>query len=380
MLKIWVQLETNMKLTHKTKTLLTAFIYFIGLFLIAVCWWADKFFGEVTIAQVVYTLKYGIDGVLASDPIFYKRFIKWCFGIPVLATLLVLLLTAFLKKFSFYYRISKIVPFIILIAGLSNAIYQFSVFGFIKNYLTRSKHDYFKLNYVDPHQITFKAKEPKSLILIYVESLEKTYGDKNKFGHDLLKNLHRFNGLSFAHYEQMPGTGWTIAGMVSSQCGVPLKTLAIFNGNHQGHMFNNFLGNAECLSDILAKNGYRNIFMNGPDLDFAGTNKFLQDHHFHEMYGKKEWLATGYSEDDMNPWGLYDDDLFKEAKIKLTQLMQSKQRFNLTLLTVDMHGYYGHLSKTCKKNGANDFKGIVECTANQLGDFIEFVSEKGWLD
>jgi phosphoglycerol transferase len=368
-----INFPINMNQTSPiTKNLIKLIIYFMGLFLIALSVWTEKFFGSVTMDQALSTIKFGIKGALTADPVFYTRFIKWCLVMPAIATALMMLIEKLTTRLRKCYLV-------LLVIGLIDAGYQFSVLDYVKQF-SSVKTDYFKSNYIDPKQVIFKMHHPKSLVLIYVESLENSYSDKKIFDHDLLQSLHHLNGISFKNYTQMPGTGWTVAGIVSTQCGVPLKSITLFNGNNQGKMFNDFLGHAECLSDILAKNGYINIYMNGSALEFAGIDRFLKTHHYTEMVGRKEWLAKGIKQQEMNPWGLYDDDLFAQAKIKLTKLMQSKQHFNLTLVTIDTHGVTGHLSKTCKKQGYHDFAGIVECTANQLADFIHFVRDKGWLE
>ena len=58
---------------------------------------------------------------------------------------------------------------------------------------------------------------------IYGESLERTWFDNNAFPNltpelGALKN----ESLDFSHTAQLPGTDYTIAGMVASQCGIPL--------------------------------------------------------------------------------------------------------------------------------------------------------------
>ena len=83
--------------------------------------------------------------------------------------------------------------------------------------------------------------------------------------------------------------------------------------------------------------GYRNVFMGGAGLAFAAKGRFFADHGYRERYGKREWLRQGVRPDDMSRWGLYDDDLFERAKVKLKDLHDSGGRFNLTLLTVDTH-------------------------------------------
>lgn len=81
----------------------------------------------------------------------------------------------------------------------------------------------------------------------------------------------------------MPGTGCTIA---ATQCGVPLERMTVFDPNTQGQGINSFLKNAVCLPDLLTEQGYRNVFMGGASITFAGKDKFLSQHHYHEAYGR----------------------------------------------------------------------------------------------
>lgn len=142
-----------------------------------------------------------------------------------------------------------------------------------------------------------------------------------------------------------------------------------------------FLGKAVCLSDLLAQRGYRNVFMGGAASSFAGKDKFLRQHHYHEIYGKDEWLQRGASESTMNGWGLYDADLFREAKARLRELSASKQKFHLSLLTVDTHEPAGMLSAQCAQQGyAGSFDGIVSCTAAAVADFVRYAERNGYLE
>lgn len=53
----------------------------------------------------------------------------------------------------------------------------------------------------------------------------------------------------------------------------------------------------------------------------------------------------------------------------------------MTLLTLDTH-YSGTetLSKYCAQHGAKNFEDLVECTADQVADFISYIRQKGYLE
>lgn len=374
----------------KYKIFIKSITYFIGLFFIGLSLWTAKFFGKVTFDQALSTVNFCFDGIFDADSIFLVRFFKWCILWPAIITLFFILFEFFIyPKFKFFLVklflifnkcIIKNLQFVLLFTGICFFCYQYSVLDLITYSYGQGK-DYFKSNYIDAGNISFQQNQPKSLVLIYVESLESTYSETQIFHRDLLLKLNNIeNSISFKRYRQMPGTGWTIAGIISTQCGIPLKTLTIFSGNRMGENIKHYLPRAKCMSDILAENGYENIFMNGPSLKFAGVGKFLREHHYTELFGKEEWLSKGIKESEMNAWGLFDDYLFEQAKLKLADLIQKNKLFNLTILTIDTHGFYGQLSNLCKKQGYQDFEGIVECTGNQIADFVLYIKKKGWLD
>ena len=132
--------------------------------------------------------------------------------------------------------------------------------------------------------------------------------------------------------------------------------------------------------DILHDFGYRNVFLNGSSLNFSGQGLFFKNHHYDERYGQQEWAHHGYHAKDLGFWGLADDNLFAEAKLKLNQLMQSSQPFNMTILTIDTHGIDGRLSPSCIRRGGQNFADIVECTSFEIADFVRYVANQGWLD
>lgn len=118
------------------------------------------------------------------------------------------------------------------------------------------------------------AAQAKNLVYIYAESLERTYLDENLFPGLIteLKELEQ-SALSFTGLEQVSGTHWTIAGMVASQCGIPLVTAS---GGNAMSGIDRFLPGATCLGDVLHTRGYNLIYMGGADNDFAGNKQILR--------------------------------------------------------------------------------------------------------
>jgi len=358
-----------------------------AIFLFCLSYWIHRYFGQLDVNQIAYHLNFGVDIVRTSDPVFTKRFIRWCVAAPCIFLALLAYaerrLVGALGRLPRFWRpmlcrLYRQLPYVLLAAAAGFWLWDVSALKYVG---ASFGPNYFGANYVRPASVALVEKQAKNLILIYVESLEAGYADRGAFGRDLIAPLSGLHGASFPAYEQAPGTGWTIAALVATQCGVPLERVTIFDGNTQGQMMDSFLSKAVCLPDLLAQRGYRNVFMGGASARFAGKDKFLRQHHYHEIYGKEEWLQRGASEGGMNGWGLYDAELFREAKAKLRALSASKQRFNLSLLTVDTHEPGGTQSAQCTQAGyARGFDGIVSCTAAEVADFVRFAQQQGYLE
>ncbi|QJQ17188.1 phosphatidylglycerol--membrane-oligosaccharide glycerophosphotransferase [Enterobacter hormaechei] len=212
-------------------------------------------------------------------------------------------------------------------------------------------------------------------VYIYGESLERTYFDNDAFP-NLTPELGALKdqGLDFSHTMQLPGTDYTIAGMVASQCGIPL--FAPFEGNASASMSSFFPQNI-CLGDILKNSGYENYFMQGANLRFAGKDVFLKSHGFDHLYGSEELKTTVADPAYRNDWGFYDDTVLDETRKKFEELSRAGKRFSLFALTVDTHHPDGFVSRTCKRQGYdidgknNKSFSAVTCSREHIAALIE---------
>jgi len=347
--------------------------------------WIRQKFGFPTFNQFLFHIQLGYHGLLAAEYYTIKSYVVSCVILPGLGALATAsgAVTTIKNVAAFDRRIRNIIiaaPITCLALSCAFLLNQVSFFAYAESL---AGEDYFSGHFKDPKTVSLTEKNPRNLVLIYVESLDAAYSDPKIFGKDLLHSLDgpAIHGISFNEYNQAPGTNWTIAGIVSTQCGVPLEIITVYDRNVQGEKLNAFMPGAVCLGDVLSDYGYQNIFMGGAGLSFAGKGQFFKDHHYAERYGRDEWAAQGDKEEDMSGWGLHDDDLFRHAETKLDSLEASGRRFNLTLLTLDTH-YQGteKLSKTCAKRGVKSFEDLVECTADQVADFITYTRQKGYLN
>ncbi|MCS2156786.1 phosphatidylglycerol--membrane-oligosaccharide glycerophosphotransferase [Scandinavium sp. H11S7] len=214
-----------------------------------------------------------------------------------------------------------------------------------------------------------------NLVYIYGESLERTYFDDKAFP-NLTPELGKLKNesIDFSHTMQLPGTDYTIAGMVASQCGIPL--FAPFEGNASASVSSFFPQNI-CLGDILKNSGYQNYFMQGANLRFAGKDVFLQSHGFDHLYGAEELKTLVPDPSYRNDWGFYDDTVLDEVWKKYEELSKSGQRFSLFTLTVDTHHPDGFISRTCSRKKyeiggkTNQSFSAVTCSQEHVAALIE---------
>lgn len=235
--------------------------------------------------------------------------------------------------------------------------------------------------YARPHALT-TGKPARNLVLIYAESLERTYFDESRFP-GLIQGLRQLerDSVSFTAIRQLPGTGWTIAGMVASQCGLPLFSPS--HGNALSGM-DRFLPAATCLGDLLHHRGYHLAYYGGASLEFAGKGNFYQTHQFDEVKGRRELLAEIPDKRYQSGWGLFDDTLFDLAYRRFEELSATGERFALFLLTLDTHHPEGHPSRSCSgiryRDGTNPILNAVACSDFLISRFVERIRQSPFRD
>ncbi|MYK48624.1 MAG: sulfatase-like hydrolase/transferase [Gammaproteobacteria bacterium] len=224
-------------------------------------------------------------------------------------------------------------------------------------------------------------QDPKSLVLIFAESLEATYSRRDIFGDDFTPRLTALakHGVDFDDMRQVGHTGSTITAMVGAMCALPLRSPMPWQ--HLNSVLPNVavpVPDQACLGDVLAAHGYRTVFMGGAPLGFAGKGKFLAAHGFTELYGASNFLPRLEDPDYRSAWGIHDDTLFELALRKLDALADGVSPFALTLLTLDTHHPSGLPSGSCtsRRRGASDMEFSIRCSDRLLSGFIDDVRSR----
>ncbi len=221
-----------------------------------------------------------------------------------------------------------------------------------------------------------RSADPKNLVFIYAESLERAFFKEEIFP-DLLPRLKSLEkeSVSFTNIQQTAGTNGTIWAISASQCGLPLF---LPNQSILTHSFGGFLPAATCMGDLLKEEGYHLAYYGGASLDFTGKGNFFKTHGFEEVLGKEELRSRLDDPGYLNHWGLYDDSLLDISLQRFMELSESKEKFGLFLLTIDAH-MPGYSSRSCGQimyqTGGNSHLNAIACTDYQLSEFVRKIAE-----
>ncbi|MBL3687823.1 LTA synthase family protein [Leucobacter zeae] len=227
----------------------------------------------------------------------------------------------------------------------------------------------------------------RNLIVIYLESMENAFADDEVFERNMLEPVQRATRGwdKIPRLRQYEGGGWTMSGIVATQCGIPLRSAAAVADTTEMNKFGSaldatasYMPGATCLGDVLADRGYRNVFMGGADASFAGKGAFLASHGYDEVLDLREWRARGETETRPD-WGLSDRRLFELAKDEVARLHEADQPFNLTMLSLDTHEQ-PHAYDYCPVDTEEEMTSITTCSMRQVAGFIDALDNRGYLE
>lgn len=238
-----------------------------------------------------------------------------------------------------------------------------------------------------------RAKPGRNLVLVYLESLERTYTDARRFP-GLTPNIDRWRrrGLDFSGLRSFPGATYTIAGLFSSQCGAPylinsifgndIKALGFVPGNDSTSI-DSFHPELACLGDVLHAAGYRQTYLSGVPLQFANTGQFFRMHQYDAALGAPQIQRRHAGALPKAGWGLLDTTLFDEALAEYRRGEASGRPFSVVFSTIDTHPPEGYLLPGCRPYAPihNKMLDAVHCSDQLLGQFLDTLSrEPGWND
>lgn len=354
----------------RNKLWFSAILLFLGIYIIlnASMLASNYFTGEGINDAVIYTITSSLSGAGIS------KYILPAVGLIVALVLLFGFLSWLLRlrKGHRASQVYSLLAVILAVASIKTTPAYQQVASLIKSQVGKGNSDFYTHYKVPGKQL--RGDKP-NLVYIYAESLERTYFDEKAFP-GLAPELSKIkdNAYDFSNTEQLPGTEYTIAGMVASQCGIPL--FAPFDGNASSSL-STFYPQNVCLGDILKSSGYQNYFYQGASLSFAGKDLFLSSHGFDHLYGYNELKSVVKDPNYRNDWGWYDDTLLDVVFDKYLELAKQNRPFSLFALTVDTHHPDGFISRSCQRKDypyegkPNKSFAAVACSQEHIARLIQ---------
>lgn len=379
-LSIFLAVGAMLLLRNKIKNRFVLFCFSFGFFLLLFIsgfyYVANYYSGQGIDESVIYHLTMSVEGAGLGE-----------FSLTI-AFIIVYLLLILLLSFYFYFKNKNknknkndsskksfvLIGFILM--GISFYINPgvLDIKDIYKNISNKSSNIDYPESYIIPKNINLKEKK-KNFVYIYLESVEDTYFNEEVFP-ELLPELKEIKSesISFSDIRDVYGSGWTVAGMVNSQCGIPLVTPG---GANSMSGADRFLPEAICIGDVLKKENYNLNYIGGADLSFAGKGNFYEGHGFNQVDGFHELIDEISDPEYKSNWGLYDDSLFEIAKNRFDYLAEQEEPFGLFVLTLDTHHPRGHISSYCAdtryEEGADPILNAIHCTDRLASDFINYI-------
>lgn len=233
------------------------------------------------------------------------------------------------------------------------------------------------------------SKDARNIVVVYVESAEQYLTDESLFPVNMLGPIEdETEGWGrIPAYKQYNGGGWTMAGITSTQCGIPLKGKGSATGDKVMNdlAVDDFMPGIDCFGDVLKDEGYKNVFLGGANADFASKGSFLRTHGYDVIKDLPYWKERGEKEEDIRPdWGLSDRRLMEHAKDEVSALHAESKKtgkpFNLSMLTLDSHEPIHRYHDCPQRTGDDELASVWLCSSEAVGGFIHHMEQEGMLE
>ncbi len=356
--------------------------------------WAIRYFDNLKIDQIIYTLSQPLTG---TDPAQIKEFLVDPLLFSILGTLLMTTLLYFFNTHSVHFKQTdslkekKHKRYSALIIGVFSCIFG-AILGVKEIGYTDVRAFFFEHTelydnyYVDPRTVELKFPEQKrNLIYIFLESMESSYASTEMGGikeNNLIPNLTQLaqtEGVHFSNSDKLggmlpiPSASHTASSMVAQTSGLPLRTSSGLHVNHYGGS-GDYLPGAYSLGTILKNAGYSRTLLMGSDADFAARSNYFTQHGEYDIRDYKWAKETGRIPEDYRVWWGYEDaKLFEFAKETLTELGAKEQPFNFTMLTADTHFEDGLMTDETPIIFDDQYSNVIHFSDQEIYSLLQWI-------
>lgn len=251
--------------------------------------------------------------------------------------------------------------------------------------------DFYARKFVHLDDLLLDETKRRNVIVVFAESFEKKYASVID-GENHIRVLDE-EGVSFSDFTEGYAQRWTQGALFSAFTGTHIHYLSEFfryslydklkydDKKDRLLMVSNKIGtdfgfetpNIDYLGDIMAANGYQNIFVQGADAVFSGTRKFLSQHGFEnkDIYDLEVFKDYPEYDKSVNWWGVNDQIVFELFKQKISERDKHKSFFAV-MFTLDLHRgnnpYYSSVNE------------IAKATITNLNDFIAWFRQQDFYE
>ena len=336
---------------------------FISLFIIVFFAWLVKWihgqFGRINFDEIAIVLNSGIGGTDSQ--------ILWAFVRKVLLrSLFYAGLGAFICHWFKYRR-----NVLLLVFGCYTAfmIIQIAIrnvqFGSFFNF---TKSNFYETEYADPQSVNIQWPQKRNVLIIALESIEKVYGDQEKFGEVLtpyITELEQKN-ISFENYHSIPGLSHTIAAITGFVSGLPLFYTSYRNTDK--------MTGAYGIGKILNRAGYQTWSIFPASGNFSKKESFMYHMGFDHVIDGEKIYAQLKNPPKQKPFhGVDDGVLFEWSKPVLSDIIKSKQPYFIFMETINTH-LEGFFTDYCRNMGFKQetTQDITKCDDKIIYDFVKW--------
>lgn len=234
----------------------------------------------------------------------------------------------------------------------------------------------YREHYAHPDSVKVTApQQPRNLIVVFLESMATNFARYTPEIDSLFRELGFAPGGV-----NVSGTSWTIAGITGKLCGIPLN-MPMGIDEYHGKL-PTYLPYASCLMNILANQGYEQVYVQGSSGDFTQKRDFWRVHGNVATYDIEYFKEIGKIPQDYKVfWGFEDRKLYGFVKEELDSLTLLNSPFALYMLTVDTHQPVGYIDDLCQEKFTDTkekFPRSLHCASMQLGEFLDWASQQPW--
>ncbi len=387
----------NISIAQLIKSTVIFFIFFISLCLLRFIKWFSKNFHSATFEQIIFFLNVPLEG---AESEFVRTFFTKVLLFAICITLLLIALKVIgfqlaKKENRFGKLFSRVMPYFntaICLTGILILIFSgirinkmFNVNKNLQEQYNANVSQFYEKYYVDPQKAQIKPPSDGkkwNLIVVYLESMEKTFTDKALMPQNLTPHLSEMavKNQSFSHFKQGYAQMPTQPALVSSMIGVPITYLMQI-GRYLvvGGSLSEFAPNAFSVGQVLEKEGYQNLYVQGTNGRFSGTDVFLKSHGFNMFYDMNHMIDRYKNDQAMATVEakiknrFYDEYTYKFFKEKITQL-SDKKPFFAVMATIDTH--FGNETPNSRKLFPTETENTIYHASYLAHEFLEWVKKQ----